>query len=58
MVLDFGGVVLRYGQLYGPGTYYEAQPPDPPRIHVDEAARRTVELLDAASGAIVVTEPD
>lgn len=23
MVLDAGGVVLRYGQLYGPGTYYE-----------------------------------
>jgi nucleoside-diphosphate-sugar epimerase len=58
MVLDFRGVVLRYGQLYGPGTYYEVQPPDPPRIHVDEAARRTVELLDAASGVIVVTEPD
>ena len=22
MVVDAGGVVLRYGQLYGPGTYY------------------------------------
>lgn len=58
MVLDFGGVVLRYGQLYGPGTYHERDLPDPPRIHVDEAARRTVELLDAPSGAIVVTEAD
>ena len=58
MVLDFGGVVLRYGQLYGPGTYYEQDVPDPPRIHVDEAARRTVELLDAPSGAIVVTESE
>ena len=58
MVLDFGGVVLRYGQLYGPGTYYEHELPDPPRIHVDEAARRTVELLDAPSGAIVVTESE
>lgn len=58
MVLDFGGVVLRYGQLYGPGTYYEHEVPDPPRIPVDEAARRTVELLDAPSGAIVVTESD
>jgi hypothetical protein len=58
MVLDFGGVVLRYGQLYGPGTYYEKEPPDPPRIHVDEAARRTVELLDAPTGTIVVTEPE
>jgi nucleoside-diphosphate-sugar epimerase len=58
MVLDFGGIVLRYGQLYGPGTYYEHEPPDPPRIHVDEATRRTVDLLDAPSGAIVVTETD
>jgi nucleoside-diphosphate-sugar epimerase len=58
MVLDFGGVVLRYGQLHGPGTFYEDELPDPPRIHVDEAARRTVELLDAPSGAIVVTETD
>ena len=57
-VLDFGGVVLRYGQLYGPGTYYEHQVPEPPRVHVDEAARRTVELLDAPSGAIVVTDRD
>ncbi len=24
-VLDAGGVVIRYGQLYGPGTYYEAE---------------------------------
>jgi uncharacterized protein YbjT (DUF2867 family) len=58
MVLDFGGVVLRYGQLYGPGTFYEEALPEPPRISVDEAARRTVELLDAPSGVIVVTEPD
>jgi nucleoside-diphosphate-sugar epimerase len=56
MVLDFSGVVLRYGQLYGPGTYYEHERPEPPRIHVEEAARRTLELLDAPSGAIVVTE--
>ncbi|HEY2653144.1 MAG TPA: NAD(P)-dependent oxidoreductase [Solirubrobacteraceae bacterium] len=58
MVLEFGGVVLRYGQLYGPGTFYEDELPDPPRIHVDEAARRTIDLLDAPSGAIVVTETD
>jgi hypothetical protein len=55
-VLEYGGVVLEYGQLYGPGTYYEHEPPDPPRIHVEEAARRTVELRDAPSGVIVVAE--
>src|SRR5207237_1310980 len=31
-VLDYGGVVLEYGQLYGPGTYYGNELPDPPRI--------------------------
>jgi hypothetical protein len=49
-------VVVRYGQLYGPGTYYETDPPDPPRIHVDAAAERTVELLDAPSGIVEVVE--
>jgi nucleoside-diphosphate-sugar epimerase len=49
-ILDAGGVVLRYGQLYGPGTYYESTPPPPPRIEVGAAAERTVELLDAPSG--------
>src|SRR5205807_4892909 len=55
-VLDAGGVVLRYGQLYGPGTFYESDPPQPPRIDVDAAARRTAELLEAPSGVIVITE--
>ncbi|MEV0355757.1 NAD-dependent epimerase/dehydratase family protein [Nocardia sp. NPDC050697] len=54
-VLEIGGVVLRYGQLYGPGTYYEAEPPAHPRIQVDEAAARTVALLDAPSGIVVLT---
>jgi uncharacterized protein YbjT (DUF2867 family) len=55
-VLAAGGVVLRYGQFYGPGTYYEQAPPPPPRVHVDEAARRTVEALDAPSGVLEVVE--
>ena len=55
-VLEQGGVVLRYGRLYGPGTYYESQPPAPPRIHVDEAARRTVAALGAASGVHAIVE--
>jgi nucleoside-diphosphate-sugar epimerase len=56
MVLDVGGVVLRYGQLYGPGTYHEGAPPDPPRVHIDEAARRTAGLLTAPSGIVVVDD--
>lgn len=56
LVLHANGVVLRYGRLYGPGTYYEDERPEPPRIHVDEAARRTVPTLDAASGIVEVTD--
>jgi nucleoside-diphosphate-sugar epimerase len=57
LVLEAGGVVLRYGTFYGPGTYGgdERLPPQP-RIHVDEAARRTAALLDAPRGVIVVAE--
>lgn len=55
-VLAAGGVVLRYGQFYGPGTYYEALPPPHPRVHVEDAARRTVPLLTAPSGTVFITE--
>jgi uncharacterized protein YbjT (DUF2867 family) len=55
-VLDADGVVIRYGQLYGPDTYYPATPPDPPRIEVGEAARRTVPLLDAPPGIVELVE--
>src|SRR5205814_1090120 len=55
-VLEAGGVVLRYGQFYGLGTYYEQAPPPPPRVRVDEAARRTVEALGATSGVITIVE--
>ncbi len=55
-VLDAGGVVIRYGQLYGPGTYYEEAMPPPPRVSVDDAARRTVPILDAQTGIVEVVE--
>lgn len=55
-VLDAGGVIIRYGQLYGPGTYFETDKPDPPRIDVDEAARRTVPILDAPPGIVELVE--
>lgn len=55
-VLDAGGVVVRYGQFYGSGTYYEADLPAHPRIEVGDAARRTALLLESASGVVVLAD--
>ena len=55
-VLEAGGVVIRYGQLHGPGTYYPSAPPDPPRIHVDDAARQSLPALTAPPGVTLVAD--
>ena len=51
-----GGVVLRYGQWYGPGTYHPHRPPPPPRVHVDAAARATLDALGLEPGTYAVTD--
>jgi nucleoside-diphosphate-sugar epimerase len=54
----FRGVVLRYGRLYGPGTW-SATPPAGGPLHVDaaaDAARRA--LLRGETGVYNVAEPD
>jgi hypothetical protein len=56
LVLEIGGVVVRYGQLYGPGTFCENRLPPHPRIHVDDAARRTPPLILAPSGVLVLAD--
>ena len=57
MVLAAHGVVIRYGAFYGPGTHSRnGLIPPSPRIHIDEAARRTVQLLDTPPGVVVVAE--
>jgi UDP-glucose 4-epimerase len=56
-VLAIGGVVARYGQLYGPDTYYENELPPHPRIHVEAAARATPPSLDAPPGIRSIVEP-
>jgi hypothetical protein len=55
-VLAVDGVVLRYGLLYGPHTYFEAELPDGPRVHIDVAAARTVDALDADTGILTIVE--
>jgi len=56
LVLAADGVVLRYGQFYGPGTFHPDALPAPPRIAIDDAARRTALLLDAPPGIVVVED--
>jgi nucleoside-diphosphate-sugar epimerase len=55
MILDQGGVVIRYGRFFGPGTYFESEPPPPPRIEIDAAARQTLPALRTAGGVIEIT---
>jgi len=56
MVLDEGGVIVRYGRFYGPNTYHQNELPPVPRIHIDEAARRTLEALDTEASILTVDE--
>lgn len=56
VVLEAGGIVLRYGHFYGPGTYHENEKAPPPSIHVADAARATLRALDAPSGIVTVVD--
>ena len=51
------GVVLRYGYLYGPDTWYEA-PPKPPSVHVDAAAHAAWLALSKGTGIYNIAEDD
>jgi hypothetical protein len=55
-VLAENGVLLSYGQFYGPGTYNEQRLPDEPRVQIDRAAERTVEALDEPSGVVTIVD--
>ena len=45
------GVVLRYGYLYGPGTWYET-PPGPCAVHVEAAAHAALLAVSHGEGGI------
>jgi nucleoside-diphosphate-sugar epimerase len=51
------GVVLRYGYLYGPGTWYDA-PPKPPSVHVDAAAQAAMLAVGKGEGIYNIAEDD
>jgi nucleoside-diphosphate-sugar epimerase len=53
----FDGIVLRYGRLYGPGTW-TAAPDTPPTVHVDDAARAAMLAIDHGEPGIYhIAEP-
>jgi nucleoside-diphosphate-sugar epimerase len=51
------GVVLRYGRLYGPGTWY-AQPAGPGSLHVDAAAQAALLAVTRGQGIYNIAEDD
>lgn len=53
------GIVLRYGLLYGPGTWFEREKRGPPALHVDAAAQAAVlALTKGQRGIYNVAEDD
>ena len=58
-VLDFGGVVLRYGRFHGPGTWAPTVadiPDDGPTVGVVHAAAATVAHLTAPTGIYTIVD--
>jgi nucleoside-diphosphate-sugar epimerase len=54
----FEGIVLRYGMLYGPGTWYE-RPTMPGSLHVEAAAHAVLLALTRGSpGLYNIAEDD
>jgi uncharacterized protein YbjT (DUF2867 family) len=37
-------LILRFGRLWGPATFYQ-EPPEPPAIHIDDAGSRAAALI-------------
>jgi hypothetical protein len=58
-VVGVGGVVLRYGQFHGPGTWARTADDiagDGPKVSVDHAAAATLTHLTAPTGTYTVTD--
>jgi nucleoside-diphosphate-sugar epimerase len=47
------GVVFRYGRLYGPGTWFETELPESPRVSVEAAAHATLAALEHAPRGVI-----
>lgn len=56
VVVDAGGVALRYGKFWGDGTWTATAPKDGRALHIDTAATRTVEALDEPAGILEILD--
>ena len=54
---EVDGVVLRYGYLYGPDTWY-AEPPKPPSVHADAAAQAALLAVSRGAGIYNIADAD
>jgi uncharacterized protein YbjT (DUF2867 family) len=48
---ELEALVIRFGRLWGPGTWHE-KPPEPPSVRIDDAGRRAAELIAAGATGI------
>jgi uncharacterized protein YbjT (DUF2867 family) len=46
-------LILRFGRLWGPATFYR-EPPEPPAIHIDDAGTRAAALISSGPPGIYV----
>ena len=40
-------LILRFGRLWGPATFYQ-EPPEPPATHIDDAGTQAATLIPLA----------
>jgi nucleoside-diphosphate-sugar epimerase len=57
MMPGIDGVVLRYGYLYGPGSWYDV-PPKTPSVHADAAAHAALLAVSKGAGIYNIAEDD
>lgn len=55
-VLSAGGLVLRYGQFWGDGTWTATTPKGGRALHIDTAAHHTAAALDEPTGVLEVLD--
>jgi len=46
-------LILRFGRLWGPATFYH-EPPEPPAIHINDAGTRAAPLITSGSSGTYV----